>query len=257
MSANYKQFEKLHRQKNIFILPNAWDAHSALLMQKSGFKAIATSSWAVASKLGYKDGEQMAFHEYLFVINRIMASIRVPLSVDLEMGYGNTPAQIIDNIKTLADAGVAGINIEDSKITGSKRRIDSSESFAKKLEQIKNDLQSANSSIFLNVRCDAYLLNIKDKQKQSEQRIKLYENAGADGIFLPGITSKKDISEAVQHTRLPINVMGLKGLPDFETLNALGVKRVSMGPFLSEKVYSNITLLCEQINKDKNLGCII
>jgi len=199
----------------------------------------------------------MPFAEYLYIIKRILASIQIPLSVDIEMGYGSTADEIFANIQKLTDLGVAGINIEDSVISNSGRTLQEATTFANKLEQIKNKLISKNIDLFVNIRCDTFLLNVANKQEETRNRTKLYEERGADGIFLPGINSEHDITDAVHHTNLPVNVMCIPGLPNFETLKRLGVKRVSMGGFFFNKAYANIGLLSKTIIKDNNFSSIL
>jgi 2-methylisocitrate lyase-like PEP mutase family enzyme len=253
MSPNYQQFINLHRSGDLFLLPNAWDAHSARVFQDQQFGAVATSSAAVASSLGYTDGEAMPFEEYLFVIRRILSVLRIPLSVDIEMGYGSSDKAIIDNILRLTELGVVGINIEDSTINDSVRRLKESAPFARTIEFIKNTLSSGNLDLFVNIRCDTYILNVDNKQKETAHRVRLYESAGADGIFLPCITDEADIRAAVSQTKLPLNVMSIPGIPDFAALAALGVKRVSMGPLLFTKVYNQLEQLSRSIQRDQTI----
>lgn len=257
MSANFEKFKSLHQAKELFVLPNAWDAKSAMLFEEHHFPAVGTSSAAVAASLGYQDGENMPFNEYLFVIQRILASVRIPVTIDIEMGYGKTKEQILENIIRITDLGAAGINIEDSVIHHSQRSLQDAVDFANVIEYIKNGLASTNRSLFINLRCDTYILNVPDKSKETTQRLKVYEAAGADGIFLPFIQEEKDIALAVSHTKLPINVMCVPGLPDFETLQALGVKRVSMGPFLFNKAYQTAGELSEKVLAQKNFSPIL
>jgi 2-methylisocitrate lyase-like PEP mutase family enzyme len=257
MSSKFKQFKDLHGGKDLFILPNAWDAKSALLFKEKNFPAIGTSSAAVAAALGYEDGERMPFNHYLFVIERICASVQVPVTVDIEMGYGKTNQTITDNILKLRELGIAGVNIEDSEIVNSKRSLKDALEFAKTIEHIKNTLMSKNLDLFVNIRCDTYILHVKDKHKETEKRLKLYETSGADGVFLPCISNGKDISEAVSHTSLPLNVMCFPGLPDFDTLNKLGVKRVSMGPFLFNKIYKKAAELSQKVIEKKDVSPIL
>src|ERR1044071_9469801 len=113
MTSTFEKFRELHASNELFLLPNAWDARSARAFQECGFPAVATSSAAVANSLGYDDGEKMSFQDYLFVVKRILSSINVPLTVDIETGYGNNDEDIANNILQLADLDVAGINIED------------------------------------------------------------------------------------------------------------------------------------------------
>ena len=257
MSSQFNKFKDLHYSNDLFVLPNVWNAKSAMLFQKKKISAIATSSAAVAVSLGYEDGEGMPFDDYLFVIKRILSSVEIPLSVDMEMGYGSSDKEIYENIVKLTDLGVAGINIEDSTITNTLRILGEADKFAKTIEYVKNKLVSKNIDLFINIRCDTYILNVKEKQQETSYRLKVYETAGADGIFLPCICAEDDIAEAVSYTKLPLNVMCIPGLPDFETLSRLGVKRVSMGPFLFSKVYDIASELSQEIMAIKNFSPLL
>jgi 2-methylisocitrate lyase-like PEP mutase family enzyme len=236
----FEQFTDLHYGSELFKIPNAWNAKSAQIFEEQNYKAIATSSAAVAASLGYEDGEQMPFNSYLFIIRRIVKATQLPVSIDLEMGYGSNADDIYTNILSLLDLGVVGINLEDSAIHQGTRFLDQAKTFAKKLETIKNRLASDNLNLFINVRCDTYLLDVKNKNEETKERIKLYENSGASGIFLPCIREENDIAAAVKATSLPLNVMQVPGLPDEKTLENLGVKRFSMGPAAFYKVYDSL-----------------
>ena len=257
MSSQFQKFKSLHEMDELFVLPNVWDARSAIVFQDKKFPAMGTSSAAVANCLGYEDGENIPFEDYLFVIKRILSSVRIPLTVDLEMGYGDTQEKIYANIATLAESGAVGINIEDSKICNSKRSLRNASEFAGLVAYLKNKLHSHRQELFINVRCDTYILNAESKHQETIDRVRTYENAGADGIFLPCISNEADIAEAVAATRLPLNVMVIPGLPDIERLNELGVRRVSMGPFMFQKVYTRIGALSQSIVSKKNFSSII
>ena len=257
MSSNFLKFKQLHQQSDLLVLPNAWNAKSASIFEEKQFPAVATSSAAVAESLGYRDGEGMPFMDYLFIINRIVSAIRVPLTVDIEMGYGKTNAEVYTNILKLVELGVAGINIEDSIINQSKRTLKDTKTFGSTIEYIKNRLEAEQLKLFINIRCDTYLLNIEKKREETIKRLKVYETTGADGIFLPCISKENDIVEAVNNTKLPVSVMCIPGLPGFAALNKLGVKRVSMGPFMFNKIYDNIGRLSETIDTSKNFSSIL
>jgi len=257
MSSNFQKFKQLHQQSDLLVLPNAWNAKSASIFEEKQFPAVATSSAAVAESLGYRDGEGMPFMDYLFIINRIVSAIRVPLTVDIEMGYGKTNAEVYTNILKLVELGVAGINIEDSIINQSKRTLKDTKTFGSTIEYIKNRLETEQLQLFINIRCDTYLLNIEKKREETIKRLKVYETTGADGIFLPCISKENDIVEAVNNTKLPVSVMCIPGLPGFAALNKLGVKRVSMGPFMFNKIYDNIGRLSETIDTSKNFSSIL
>jgi 2-methylisocitrate lyase-like PEP mutase family enzyme len=251
MSSPYQQFKQLHQAPGLFVLPNGWNAKSALLFQQEKYQAVGTSSAAVANSLGYEDGEAMPFSAYLLIIQRILSAVKIPVTIDLEMGYGNTDDEIYANIKKLVVLGVAGINIEDSTITATGRTLKDANHFAQTISFIKRQLAAEQLELFINIRCDTYILNVANKQAETLQRLKLYATTGADGIFLPCISDEKDIAAAVSSTPLPINVMCIPGLPDFDTLNKLGIKRVSMGPFVFNKVYDSIVPLVQAV-KDTN-----
>lgn len=257
MSSKFKEFHDLHHSSNLFLLPNAWNAKSAMVFQEKKFPAIATSSAAVANSLGYGDGEEMPFDDYLFVINRILSTVQIPLSVDIETGYGKSDEEIYTNVLKLIKLGVVGINIEDSIIQKTGRELKEAKTFAKTIENIKKRLVSENLDLFINIRCDTFILNVKDKQQETKSRLKVYETTGADGIFLPFISKEDDIAETVNNTKLPINVMCIPGLPGFDRLNTLGVKRVSMGPFLFNKVYDTVGQLSETIISSKDFSPIL
>lgn len=250
-------FRNLHHSNGLLLLPNAWNVKSALIFEEEKFPAVGTSSAAVAASLGYDDGEKIPFTDYFFMLSRIRTSVNIPLSADVEMGYGISNDAIADNILRLADIGVAGINIEDSLIGSSGRTLKNAGIFAKTASHIKNRLASRNADVFINVRSDIYLLDVHNKQQELEERLPLYEAAGADGIFLPCIAAEKDIAAAAGITKLPLNVMCIPGLPDFDTLHQLGVKRISMGPFLYNKVYENVAQLTSAIMANRNFSAIL
>lgn len=234
-------FKKLHNQDQALVICNVWDVASALTAEKLNFKAIGTSSGAIASMLGYQDGEKISFSELEYIVKRIVASTSIALSVDLEAGYSRDVKTIVDHIKRLVNIGVVGVNIEDS-IVGESRTMLVAENFAHTIKMIKEGLLKEQIDVFLNIRTDSFLLKHFNPVVESINRIKLYEKAGADGIFLPCIEQESDISAIVACTELPINVMCMPNLPDFDRLSTLGVQRISMGNF----AFNNIQQHFEQ-----------
>lgn len=247
MSSNFEQFKALHHQQEPLLLGNVWDVQSAIIMEKLGIKAIGTSSAAAAATLGYNDGEDMPFEEYFFLVRRIKAATSIPLSVDLEAGYGNTEAAIVENIQRLHELGVAGINIEDSIVDEQGRHIVPADSFAQQLENITGRLRQLGIDMFINLRSDPFLLGLPDAGKEAVQRIKAYEHSGVHSIFLPCITAVDDIKAAVAATQLPVSVLCMPGLPDFNTLQSLGVKRISMGNFVHGILYKKLEEMGQSI----------
>jgi 2-methylisocitrate lyase-like PEP mutase family enzyme len=255
MSSNFEQFKALHQQQEPLLLGNAWDVQSATVLEKLGIKAIGTSSAAAAATLGYDDGENIPFEEYFFLIKRIRACISVPLSVDLEAGYGETEEAIVQNIRRLHELGVAGINIEDSVVDGNGRSIVPAAGFAQRLQNITGRLGQLGIDIFINLRSDAFLLGLPNAGQEAVQRIKAYEHTGVHSIFLPCITAADDIKAAVAATQLPVSVMCMPGLPDFKTLQSLGIKRISMGNFVHGTLYKKMEEMTQE--EEGGLGVFI
>lgn len=252
----YFKFKELHYQTEPLIIGNVWNVQSAKVCEKLNFQAIGTSSAAIAQSLGYEDGEQMPFSDLLFIVDKIRKNVALPLSVDIEFGYGNTATQIADNIIALEKLGIVGINIEDSFIENGERKLKDSFQFSQLSQEVKSILTQQGISIFINIRCDAFLLNIPNALQIATERIKNYEQSGADGIFLPCITKESDISTIVSQTKLPINVMCMPELPKFETLEKLGVKRISMGNFLNEYAYTSLENMTTKILNEQSFNAL-
>lgn len=235
-----EEFKNLHRKEQPLLIGNVWNVQSAKVYEDLGYKAIATSSSAVAISWGYEDGEQMSFEEYFYVIERIVKTVSIPLSVDLESGYGNDAEKIVNNISRLSEIGVVGINLEDSFVINETRKLLDKEIFYEKLSAVISGLKEKGIEMFINVRTDTFLLGLENALSETLERIKMLEALNVDGIFVPCITVTNDIETIVRSTPIPINVMCMKDLPDFETLGRLGVKRISSGNFLNDYIYGNL-----------------
>jgi 2-methylisocitrate lyase-like PEP mutase family enzyme len=225
---SFESFLQLHQNSTPLLIGNIWDVNSAKVFECNGFQAIATSSAAVANAFGYNDGEMLPFELLLQLSKKITQEVNIPFSVDLESGYSRTIPGIIENIKKLIDVGVVGINLEDS-LPGHPRMLQFAEHFQKTISAITDYISKSNVKLFLNIRTDGFLLGMPAALNETLSRIKIYENTGANGIFVPCIVNKNDIKQVVQSTRLPLNVMAMTQLPSFTELSELGVKRISMG----------------------------
>ena len=176
--SSFDTFTQLHQKSAPFLLGNIWDVKSAQIFEASGYKAIGISSQAVSNSQGYEDGEKLPFDNLLELAERVVEVVRIPFSVDMEAGYSRTISGIIRNIDKLHDAGVAGINLEDT-IAG---KLQSADEFQKTLSAITDHISSRNLKLFLNIRTDGFLLGMPTALTETLTRIKSYENAGADGI---------------------------------------------------------------------------
>jgi 2-methylisocitrate lyase-like PEP mutase family enzyme len=229
----FETFLKLHHNEELLLLGNAWDVTGAKILEQNCFKAIATSSRAIALSLGYEDGEQMPFDLLHDTVKRIIDNINVPLSVDLETGYSRNTNGIIQNIEKLYDLGVVGFNIEDS-ILSEKGKLQNIDAFTKTINAIANHLEQKNMKMFVNARTDTFLHKLPNALQETVSRVKSFENAGASGVFVPFVNNKNDIAEIVKATKLPLNILSVPTLPSIKELNEIGVKRISMGSSMFE-----------------------
>ncbi|ASW74008.1 carboxyvinyl-carboxyphosphonate phosphorylmutase [Chryseobacterium piperi] len=253
---NTQIFKELHHQDELLLIGNVWNAQSAKIYERLGYKAIATSSSAVAHSLGYEDGEEMSFDEYLYIIERILKSVSLPLSVDLEAGYGNNADEVVSNISKLASMGVVGVNIEDSIVADGTREILDKGAINNRLGEIMAKLKEQNVEMFINLRTDPFLLRLENPLNETLERIKLLETIEVNGIFVPCITAEQDIQTVVGATKLPVNVMCMPDLPDFETLKNLGVRRISLGNFLNGYIYNHLETAGREIIDQQNFSPI-
>ncbi len=204
------------------MLPNAWDVASARIFEKAGFSAIATTSAGVANSLGYADVEQISRDEMIAVVARITRAVSVPVTADVEAGYGD-PA---GTAQAVVDAGAAGMNFEDTVGGHAKTLVDLADQ-VRKIEQIR-----AKTDLVINARSDIYLLRTGDPATLFDrivERLNAYRKAGADCLFAPGIRDANTIRKLAQAVDGPLNVLATEGAPSVAELERLGVARVSVG----------------------------
>jgi 2-methylisocitrate lyase-like PEP mutase family enzyme len=225
-------FHGLHRKgDHPLVLFNAWDVATAKAIAKTA-PAVATSSGAVASALGYADGDA-PFDMVTGLVSRMTAAVSVPVSINLEAGYGDTPDAAAKSASRILKAGAIGINIEDG-LSGGKRQLVSPEQHAAKIKAVRDAAQKLGIHLFINARTDPFLLKFGSPDQclnEAARRAKAYADAGADGIFVPGLTDLALIEKFVQLTPLPVNIMVTQGVPEIPDLARVGVRRVSLGPW--------------------------
>jgi 2-methylisocitrate lyase-like PEP mutase family enzyme len=234
-SEQAKQFAKLHEGPDILILANAWDGISAKIVEGAGGKAIATSSAAVAWAHGYRDGNVLPADLLLASVRAVSRSVSIPISVDFEAGYSDDPEAVAVQARDLLAVGAAGINIEDGILPP--------ELLAAKIRAIKSKVRDAGGSLFINARTDVYLRGLEQGEeafKEAVSRSRLYREAGCDGIFVPGVTDADLIRRLASGIAAPLNVLARAGLPDAAQLQALGVRRLSAGSGLAQKMWNHM-----------------
>jgi 2-methylisocitrate lyase-like PEP mutase family enzyme len=222
-SERVETFRKLH-QGPILVLPNAWDVASARVIEEAGAKAIATTSAGVAAVHGFPDGNQLPRSLAVAAVERIVRAVGVPVTADIEQGYGADAAEVCETVRGVIDAGAAGINLEDGK--------GAPEALAAKIEAIRGLAARERSDLFVNARCDVYLNGAPvsaESLAEVLRRAALYAEAGADGFFVPFLADGDTIRRICEAVPLPVNVLAVPGLAPPAELARLGVRRLSAG----------------------------
>ena len=220
---------ELHNSGKMLVLPNIWDPLGAALLENMGYPAVATASASIAFTNGFDDGEKMPFRDVVKQFKKIADNVDVPVTADLESGYANTLSELQKNVEEVIDAGIVGINIEDSN----KQNV-MPYSVEEQCERIKT-IRKTSPDLFINARTDVYIKgkefsSDEEKFEETLRRGKEYITAGANCIFPIAMKQKKDIQKLVETLQCPINILAIPGVPDLKMLNEMGVARVSLGP---------------------------
>jgi 2-methylisocitrate lyase-like PEP mutase family enzyme len=226
-----ENFRSFHLKGNPVVLFNVWDAGSARAVANAGAKAIATGSWSVAAAQGYADGQALPFEVALENLTRIVGSVNLPVTIDLEAGYGDAPEAVANAAARAVAAGAVGFNLEDQLIgrTGLYSLADQSQRIAA--------ARKACGAVpaFINARTDIFLKAAADKHDEAMldealQRVQAYAKAGASGFFAPGLADEKLIALLCEACALPVNIMVMPTTPTAKRMAELGVARISHGP---------------------------
>jgi 2-methylisocitrate lyase-like PEP mutase family enzyme len=247
-------FLKFHHDKEMLVLLNSWDNGSSKLVEACGFKAVATTSMGVAASLGYPDCQIIQLSEMIEVIKGIVNSVQVPVTVDIEAGYGKNLDEIIDSVGKIISTGIVGINIEDSNDL-SPVLTDEME-FCERISAIRALSDSLGFHLVINARTDAFYTTSgspKEKLSESIRRGNKYREAGADCIFVQPVSDKTLISTLVREINAPINILsnpatGAGVPPSVRELQDLGVARLSMGSSLLKATLSLIKKVADELS---------
>src|SRR5690242_18796023 len=222
-------FRNKHRGPRLLLLPNAWDAMSARVFVAAGFDAVATTSGGVAWSLGYADGEQAPWTEVVAATARIVRAARVPVTADIEAGYGETPDEVMRSVAEIIKAGAVGVNLEDGALRGPVP-IRSLADAADRIRAAREAARGAAVPIVINARTDLYLRNIGDEAPRFDaavERGRAYLAAGADCVYPITLRDPATIGRLVKALAAPVNVNVRTGSPSVAELEALGVARAS------------------------------
>jgi 2-methylisocitrate lyase-like PEP mutase family enzyme len=226
-----ERLRALHHADDPLVLVNAWDAATARIFEKAGSAAIASTSAGVAFACGYPDGEKIPRDLMLEAVARICAAVSLPVTADVEAAYGNTPEEAHRTANGVLDSGAVGMNLED----GTGRPEAPLTDLSLQLEKIRAVHEAARRRgvpIVVNARTDVYLDRVGPEGgrfEEASRRAEAYRDAGADCVFIPGVTDATTIGALVRRLRCPVNVLAGAGSPSISELAKLGVARVSLG----------------------------
>jgi len=228
-------FQDLHHS-GLLMLANCWDGGSARIAAQTGAKALATSSAAVAWAHGYGDRSLLPTALLRETVRDILHASALPLTVDIEDGYSSDPEVVGQLVGQLLEAGVVGINIEDGS--------DAPELLARKIAACRSAADAAGVKLFINARCDVYLRSLAEpgapRVAETLRRAALYQQAGASGLFAPGVTDEGEIAALAQGTTMPLNVLARVNLASPARLAELGVRRLSAGSAPAEAMMGRL-----------------
>jgi 2-methylisocitrate lyase-like PEP mutase family enzyme len=223
-------FRRLHEGERALVLVNAWDVASARVFEEAGSPAVGTTSAGMAWSLGYADGERLPRSALIDACARISRVVNVPVTVDIERGFGASPKETCATVRALLELGVVGINIEDGREAG---RLASSAALVEKIVAIRSLARELDVDLFVNARTDAYFVAWDDPDARYDEAVRRaleYVNAGADGVFVPGLEDPAEMTRMSRAITRPLNIYaGYEGIPPVDVLGRAGVRRVSLG----------------------------
>jgi 2-methylisocitrate lyase-like PEP mutase family enzyme len=224
-------FRAMHTGGDAVLLPNVWDAASARIVEDAGFPAVATTSAGVAFAQGFPDGQKIPSQQMFAAIARIAAAVDVPVTADVEAGYGQTAELAGQTAREVIEAGAVGMNFEDA--TGdSGYPLTELPLQLERIRAIREAAAGLGVPLVLNARTDVYLLQVGEPETRYDEamrRLAAYRDAGADCVFVPGLRDLPTIKRIVEDLRCPVNILGVPGSPSVNELVEVGVKRISLG----------------------------
>ncbi|GGS79653.1 2-methylisocitrate lyase [Planobispora rosea] len=224
----------------MLLLANAWDVASARLIEEAGATAIATTSAGVAWSLGSPDGDRLDRDRALDLVARTAAAVDVPVTADIESGFAGTPEGVAETVRGVLEAGAVGVNIEDT-LRGEMLSLRPVEEQAARITAARQAADAMGIPLYINARVDVYLSRIGDpgtRLQATLDRAAAYLDAGASGVFVPGVTDPATISSLAKGVGAPLNVLAGPGAPPAGELAALGVARVSVGASIAVAAYA-------------------
>ncbi len=254
--AKAERLHALHLAPELLVLPNAWDCASAVLFERAGFPAIATTSAGIAFCRGYRDGEQIPRDEMLGEAARIATRVGVPVTADLEAGYGLRPEDVAETVRLAIEAGLVGCNIEDGTVDGGDAPLLDFELSVERIRAAREVADAANIPFVVNARTDGFLRIGASGAVLDEalRRANAYYEAGARSLFIPQVSDGQTIGRLAREIAGPINILAGPKTPSVAELEALGVARLSVGGGIARAAYTLTRIAAEELRDSGTYG---
>lgn len=253
-----QRFHDLHHGPGVLVLANPWDALSARLLSSLGFPALATTSAGVSWAYDKTDGEQLTRAELVEAISRISSAVEVPVTADIEAGFGDSPAEVAETIRQVIEAGAVGVNLEDGTRSREEPLLPRAD-HAARIRAAREAAAALGVNLFINGRTDVYLRAVGDPASRFEravERAHAYLEAGSDGIFVPGVFDLETIGRLVAAIPAPLNVIVMDGTPPVTELAGVGLRRLSTGGRLAQAALGLLTQAATELRDRGTYGKI-
>ena len=247
----------LHSGPAVLVLPNVWDPIGARVLASKAYPAVATASAAISASLGFEDGEKIARRTMLEVVRRISRAVAVPVTADMEAGYGATLAELEDTSRGLVDAGAVGMNIEDSLVEGGPLRpVDEQ---AERIVTVRDAAAARGLDLVVNARVDTFLSDTFEQQEERIEdavaRAEVYRRAGADCIYPIGPGDAETLTVLRSRITLPLNALATRDAVPLVTMAAIGINRVSFGPFIFRSCLRKFADIADALARSEGYEC--
>ncbi|NGO74811.1 isocitrate lyase/phosphoenolpyruvate mutase family protein [Streptomyces sp. YC504] len=244
--AKARALHALHTPGQPLVLANVWDIPSARIVQEAGATALATTSSGISWELGAADGDHLERERAVEAVRKIAGAVELPVTADIERGYGELPKDVAVTVHAILEAGAVGINIEDSVGAG----LLTDEEMAERIAAARAAADEAGVPLFINARTDTYLRQVGEQEgrlAETVRRAAVYREAGADGIFVPGVVALGTVKELVDAIDAPLNVLAGPGAPGVSEFAGLGVARISVGGRIAEAVHGLVRRAAKEV----------
>jgi 2-methylisocitrate lyase-like PEP mutase family enzyme len=250
-------FRAMHHGPKVLLLPNIWDVAGARILEEAGFGAMATTSAGIAFTLGYPDGQKISREEMLTRVARIARAVRVPVTADVEAGYGDRPEDAAETARGVVEAGAVGMNLEDGterngQLVGLSLQLE-------KIRAVREAGLKSGVLLVLNARTDVYLEQIgapETRYDETVRRLLAYRDAGADCVFAPGLRDAETISRLARDVQCPLNILAGPGFPPVPDLEKIGVARVSLGSAPMRATLGLVRRMAEELKSTGTYGTL-